>query len=617
MKRTTIKTQAQFRAIDAGEVNEDGVMTVAFSSEEPVERYDWDGERYQEVLEHSDSAVNLSRMNNKAPMLLDHDMTQVIGVVERAWVEAKQMMADIRFSRNSLAQEVLQDIRDKIRGKVSIGYHVNRIMKETSANGEMVYRAVNWSPFEVSVVGVGADDTVGFRSHQKSEFETEIIEQETKMSEEKEVQVQETRAAVQVVKEEGPDRVAQERARVAEIMEIGKRYEQPELAQEAIAEGLSASKVKEIILERKYGQPQPVAEKINKVEPLDEKTVRNYSIFKALRSQFDKSVDAGLEREISQEIQRGVGGKDPQGLYVPFNVLGSQAKARTMYDASGYGVETIQTDVLGNEFIDALRNKAKVIMLGARVLSGLKGDVSIPKQSGLTTSYWLATDTTSITSESSPTTTSVSLTPKNLGVFSDMSRQLLIQSSIDVENFVRNEIVSSIGLALDLAALAGTTSITYEPTGILNQASVNSVTMSSAAMTYAKLCDMLTEIDTDNYEGNLAFITNAKVKGKMAQTLSSSTAAGAKYIWDLMSNMVAIGVRAEMTNQLAVGTSNAAILGDFSQVLIGMWGNGIDLLVDPYTQSRNQKLRILGFLTADVALRHPQAFCKTEDIVTT
>ena len=127
----------------------------------------------------------------------------------------------------------------------------------------------------------------------------------------------------------------------------------------------------------------------------------------------------------------------------------------------------------------------------------------------------------------------------------------------------------------------------------------------------------MSEIATDNYSAeNMAFLTNAKVMGDMATTLTSSTAAGAGYLWDIANKQTPIGP-GHISNQLTVGAANAAIYGDFSQLMIGFWGNGIDIQVDPYTQNINQKVRIVALVTTDVACRHPQAFAKSEDIQTT
>ena len=637
----TIKTKTQYRAVGIGKIR-DREFSISLSSEEPVQR-----SFGLEILGHDEGEVDLSRLQNKAPLLLDHDQTRVIGVIERAWVEDNQLRADVRFSKSSLAQEVVQDIEDGIRSKVSIGYRIRKMVEEQREDGLSAYRAVDWIPHEGSVVGVPADDHVGFRSEaQAEEFDTEVVqlEREEQKTETREseaimandkpeiaedvveapevVETEEVREVEHVeVKEEIEHRaddledgISAERVRTAQIIELCNEHGMRALADDAILTGKDLDEVREIILKEKYGEPEPMKQEITLEQVTNAKDAKRYSVAKIVRAGANprNNIDLGLEREVSDELARLNGGA-PQGFYVPFNALAGRA----IYDNATNGAELVQTDVMGDEFIKALRNKARVVELGAKVLTGLKGDVSIPKQNGLTTSYWLATDVTSITSESAPGLTSVTMTPKNLGAYTDISRQMLIQSEINVEMFVRDEIMSSLALAIDLAALNGSTSLAYTPTGILNTSGVNSVTMSSAAVTYAKLVQFMSEIATDNYDGsNFAFLTNAKVMGKMAQTLSSSTAAGAQYLWDIATGRTPIG-RGVVSNQLTVGTANAAIFGDFSQVLIGFWGSGVDIQVDPYTQNINQKVRVVGLVTTDVAIRHPQAFSKSEDIQTT
>lgn len=147
------------------------VLELAFSSEAPYERY-WG----TEILGHGADEIDLSRLLNRAPLLLDHDnrINSQIGVVEDARIGSDGVArARVRLSRRPEVQAIAQDIRDGILGKVSVGYRINAMRLEEERDGVEVYRVTSWQPHELSLVAVPADDTVGVgRSITKEEVET-------------------------------------------------------------------------------------------------------------------------------------------------------------------------------------------------------------------------------------------------------------------------------------------------------------------------------------------------------------------------------------------------------------------------------------------------------------
>lgn len=147
----------------AASETDDNTIEVEFSSEEPVSR--WFG---VEILDHSPKAVRMGRLNNGAPFLLDHrsySSDAQVGVVETASIDSKRGKATVRFSKAARAQEILTDIRDGIRRKISVGYSIHQFEVARGKDGAAdTYRATDWEPFEVSLVPVPADDTVGVRS---------------------------------------------------------------------------------------------------------------------------------------------------------------------------------------------------------------------------------------------------------------------------------------------------------------------------------------------------------------------------------------------------------------------------------------------------------------------
>ena len=170
MKKAKIETGYRTLNIRSGDIDSDNrTVDLSFSSELPVSR--WFG---QEILDHNPSSVNLERLNNSAAVLVDHRGDQV-GVVEKASIKDKRGIATLRFSQNGKGADVFQDIQDGIRKNISFGYQVNELTLEKEIEGQdSVYRSNSWTPFEISVVGVPADHTVGVGRSQEEGTEIEV-----------------------------------------------------------------------------------------------------------------------------------------------------------------------------------------------------------------------------------------------------------------------------------------------------------------------------------------------------------------------------------------------------------------------------------------------------------
>ena len=133
-------------------------IPVSLSSDAPVSR--WFGE---EVLDHTKSAIDMSRAANGLPLLYNHDTDQPIGRLEEVALRKDGRLGGmIRFSRNTRAQEVRMDVEDGILTDMSVGYRINEWVEErTAGSDQATYRATNWTPMEGSIVPVPADHTVG------------------------------------------------------------------------------------------------------------------------------------------------------------------------------------------------------------------------------------------------------------------------------------------------------------------------------------------------------------------------------------------------------------------------------------------------------------------------
>ncbi len=342
-----------------------------------------------------------------------------------------------------------------------------------------------------------------------------------------------------------------------------------------------------------------------------------YSLIRAIRAAASGDwAEAGLEREASQAVAKQ-SGREPRGFFVPrdFLVKREQREQRDMVKGtSGAGGYVVGTDLLASSFIDLLRNKMVVRQAGATVLDGLVGDITIPRQSAGATAYWVAESVAP--TESQQTLQQVALLPKSLGAFTDISRKLLLQSSIDVEALVRNDLATILAIEIDRAALHGSGS-GAQPTGIDHTSGIGApVDYSSIGLvpTWAHIVALETSIATSNADtGRLAYITSPKVRGKLKGIANIATY-GTVFIWLDGSNQLngyPAYVTSQVSNTLTAGSStsvcSAVFFGNWGDLLIGMWG-GLDILVDPYTGGTTGTVRIIAFQDVDIGVRHPESF---------
>jgi len=580
-----------YRAIhmDKGPIDEEGrTAMIALSSEEPVER-----SFGNEVLEHSADAIDMSFIaSGRAPLLLDHDPKQQIGVVESVELdeETRRLRAKVRFGRNALASEAFIDVCDGIKANISVGYSINRLEKRDKDT----YVAKSWTPLEASLVSIPADVTVGVGRSSEPHLETKNPHIEvTTMTEQVSVDV----AAVQ-------DEVRKaERKNAAEIVELGRKHNKGDLAQRAIAEGRSIEEFRGILLDEIKSNEALVKQDIG----MTAREVKRFSLVRAinaLANPHDRRAQeaAAFEFECSRAASEQYG-RPAQGVMLPTDVLRNWTRDLNTTDDSN----ALTEDFRGGEFIDVLRNQSSVMQAGARILNGLQSDVKIPKKATASAAAWLATEGANV-AESEPTFSQISLTPKDLGAFTEVTRRMIAQSTLDIEALIRDDLAQAIATAMDLAALAGSGS-SGQPTGIKNTSGINTVDFGTAPdliPTVAQVVEMETKVAEDNaLQGSLAYILPASMYGALKSVEKASNTA--QFVVEPGGTMN--GYRAIVSNQCTAGD---LYFGDFSQVLVGMWG-GLDVLVDPYTNSKSGTVLIRAIQSMDVAVRHAVAFCLGND----
>lgn len=653
----SLQRTLEVRAVDA----EARTVELAFSSEVEVER--WFG---MEVLDHGASSIRLDRLRDGGALLVDHNWSDQVGVVESVTVDAdRRGRAVVRFGRGARASEIFQDVQDGIRRHVSVGYRVHAAVLAETRGETDVYRITDWEPFEISIVSVPADPTVGVgRSAEIPQEEPPVAHAQTasihrgattgktSSGENRSMNIKVLRDAsgnlvraevdendnivkvLEVLEEAGADvRAAQrnaaeaERKRTASILEMGEKYDCRELAAKAVAVGKTADEFRAEVLDHintrsNDGQRQqrraaeaggrsgnaPLSEQGDANIGLTEREVRQYSVFRAIRamqpnaSRADREA-AAFELECSEAAQRQFG-RTAQGILIPQDVLGSRAfNAGGAPDAPA-GAQTgsglVGTDFMAGSFIEMLRNRTTIMMLGT-TMGGLVGNVDIPRQTGGATAYWLGEGDDA--QEDTPTIGQLELSPKSVAAYTDITRRLLMQSTPDAEGIVRRDLVNAIAQAIDHAGYYGS-GTNNKPRGLKNYTGINAVDFAGQWPTYAELVKMETEISADNADiGQMGYVGNARFRGHAKTTPKFASGTDAGVIWEQGGTVN--GYRCEVTNQLETGD---VFFGNFGDLMIGLWG-GLDLTVDPYSLSKSGGLRVVVFQCVDFALRRVESIC--------
>ena len=618
-------------------------VPLTLSTETPVDRGD-----YREVLDHAGpGSVDLSRA--PLPLIESHDASRLpIGTVDQLRVENRKLRGVARFGNSQRAQEVFQDIQDGILRSVSIAYEY---VGNPAPQGDGNTLRFKFKPLEVSAVSVPADPNAGFyRSHN---LETRIMDSNddqnvTPLSDLSRSQ----RRAARLDAEAAQSAAELERARCAEIDAMCAAHKIPaDLRADMIRDGTTIPEARNIALAymtRTRPPQRPLSDygsfgrgsdgDILGMEPGE---ARRFSIVRAMNAIVNNDWrKAGLERAASDAVARQLG-RESQGFFVPRDVL---TRASYATGAPATGGTLVGTELLAGSFVDVLRNKTRVIELGATMLSGLVGNVDIPRRTSATAASWVIED--QALTESEGTFDKLSLTPKTIGAYSRYSRNMLMQGTPDIEMLVRSDLAAVLALGIDAAAINGP-GTAGTPLGILNAAGVGSVIggANGALVTFDHLIDLATTVAAANADsGSLAYLASPKVLG----ALSKSKASTGQYLWPTrgqagaenaapanavpggtgntrMSDFSALGYPLAISNQApdnltkgtSVGICSAIIFGNWSDVIIGEWGV-LEILPNPYDDAAYKAGAVLirAMQTIDVGIRHGASFAVMTDALT-
>lgn len=547
-------------------------VTISFSSEIEYERDDM-----VEILDHSSESVDFSRLNDGAAVLMDHDWTRQIGVVERAWIDDdKKGRAVVKISRSDKGSEIYQDIVDGIRTKVSVGYSVGRGRKiGQTSQGKPIVR-FDWVPHEISFVAVPADPYVGVGRS---------LEQDQKTKED------------------------QEQERVAEITNLGRQF------------GFSASyfinngSTVERVLEHIRAGKLPEDNELNKGSESMYYTgqqEKSYSLGNVLRSLVNGD-NSKIEREldVSHQISREQG-RNPGGIYVPFGMFfgRSLSRANAVNTTTSAG-EIVPTDHRDDLFIEFLRDQSPLLNRVGMNLSGLRGNVDIPKQGTSVSGDWVAEDG-GVDTEAL-TFGNITMKPHTFTAASAMTRRLMQQSSPTIEAVVRADLLETSIAELEETILIGdSASKAEQPDGIWNLSGASTVTITKKGEpTYRELAQFvstakksktlitknMSDSDVDNH--SFVWVVSAEMEEYFTTTLTSANSHKFMMEDDKILNIPVIV-------SPHIGANDFGLI-DPSQIILGTW-SAVDIQVDDSTKAKSGGRIIRSFYDLDIGFRHEKSF---------
>lgn len=602
----------------------DNLLTFPASSEEPVDR--WYG---IEVLSHEPGAVKLKRAQAGAmPLLFNHNIDDPIGIITGARVEKNRLMVDAKLFSTDRANEVKAMIDGGLRN-VSLAYRVTVIEENTKTE---TYTVTDWEPYEVSIVTVPADPTVGI-GRNESEYEVRMFRSEnpalratfkedSMTDEEKAAAAAKESANQTIITQSEIDGQRQrsgmevESTRKRAIENFAKANRIADSVRDAwIEQGYSLEAVSKDLLnileERGKTNPQPVSRL-----GLSPSETDRFSMSRAIRACADKSWQktAPFELEVTKAVAQKLGKVvDDTRFCVPFEVMERKYNSLDMDQArqllglgrrdltvatAGAGGFLVATDNVG--FIDMLRNRSVAFRMGARRLSGLQGNVTIPRQSAAATAVWLANEAATAT-ESQQTFVQVALSPKNVAAYTELSRQLLLQSSPGAEGIVTGDLAQVVATAADLAVLNGS-GASGQPTGIINTAGIGAVT--GTALAYAGILEFQTDVAASNVQPAAGgYVTTPAVAALMMQRVKFTSTASPLWegnVWDGTMS----GFQAMSSNQVPAANM---LFGDWSEAIVAEWGV-LEIEVNPYANFQAGIIGIRAIYSLDVGVKRPFAF---------
>ncbi|MET0101842.1 MAG: phage major capsid protein [Sedimenticola sp.] len=597
-----MKEQTRILEIDLSRTRDgDNSVPATISTEFPVDRG-----RYIEVLEHSEAAIDLSRA--PLPLIESHDIDSLnIGVVEEVRVVGGKLKGRLRFGESRRAKEILRDVKAGVVRNLSIGYKWLDYLQD----GETI-KVTRWMPHECSLVAAPADPNAGiYRTLKRgNKMTTEVTQDINDYSEAESWHPDEEERKTRSQRRRENRDAERNQQRIDGILAIAGRHpEQIETARRFIANGNSVNEFRNIV--ETIAKQSSYVRSDSPISELETAINGEYSLVRALRAIADPKAqnEAGLEFEVSREMERKLG-KRTNGLLVPLGALGRGMQRGVTYGGSGSNL--VETEHLSGNFIDVLRARSQVMSMNVTVLSGLVGNVDIPRKTAGAEAFWFDADGTASITESTPTFDSVSLTPKTVGGLVNFSHKMLKQSAPQIEEIIRQDLADTLAKEIDIKAIAGD-GTSNTPVGIINTTGIGSGTYANGGMPdYPAIVGLegdLAVADADR--GSMAYLTTPG----MATTLKTKdvgTDTG-QFIWTPgreRGQGIMNGYDAHYSTNVPAGY---VLFGNWTDFIVANWGV-LEIFADPYGSNfAKGSVSVRALMDIDFGVRHPESFTEIHE----
>jgi len=615
---------------------------VSLSSETPVRDFPW---APPVVLVHSKSAVDLGGIDERGiPLFVNHqhrDLGSLVGRLVNLRLDGKRTVGELRFSEaNPQAVLVRGMVDEGTLTDMSVG--AERIEYEAvrdQNNNVTLIRWTKWIPREATIAGLGADRSVGIgrsvevgvqvQVNRSADAEGASMDEQERLAAEAKAKAERDAAAkIDAGKQQHDKEFAErsEKERIATIRKYGQANAISEdVVQSWIGRASSWDQIADDIL-KIHAERAKAGTGNNSVSALDltDKQKKQYSLTRAILAAHSEKWEengAGFELECHKEIAERLNKIPEKGhFFVPQDIqrrhmevdllalaqrMGLPYLSRDLNAADGgAGGFLVGTRVMG--FDEIMRNTSVFMRMGATSLPGLRDNVTIPRQSAAATAEWLTQETSGAT-ESQQAFVQLALAPKTVSAYTEVSRKLLLQSSIGVESMVNADLGAVVGLAADLAGLSGT-GASGQPLGIDNVSGIGSVTGTSLAF------DDILEFQTDVAGGNImpargGYVTTPAVASLCIQRVKYASTASPLWEGNIWNGQMQ-GFPAMSSNQVA-----AAVMyfGDWSKIVVAEWGT-LEIDTNPYASFAAGIIGVRAIYSLDIGVRYPAAFSRAASI---
>ena len=622
MNQTTYYRSADLSRAEIDEQNR--TIVVAFSSEQSVQR-----SFGLEVLSHAPQDVDLSFLaSGRAPLLLEHEREDQIGVVERAAIDADGVgRAVIRFSKGKDGEEIFQDVLDGVRTNISVGYTITGQRIEQDAMGNNIVYC-QWKPKEISIVSIPADETVGVgRAADEVATESQSINNNENGSQsvnetigsQSEQTTSDSQIANEVTTEaeiadltntaqrsdqsiKGKNTMtietqfdadsirSAERARVSEITSIAKRFDAEDVATQFVADGRSVDEFRAAVLEKMSKAP---AVRATATIGLTEKEAEEFSLARAISAVVSGDwSEAGYELECSRAAAKAQGKLQTRSnIFVPAEVLTRAAGANAV-TAAGNPSLVNRTKV---GFMDVLFNNTIAQRLGVQYMTGLNGVIELPKFTSAVQARFV--DEGQDGTIDAITSGVVELKPRTLVALAELTRSMILNGTA-MEQRIQAQLQKAVATKIDAAVFEA----------ILAETGIAWGTLGAGGLDYAAIRGLIKDVEVANALNDMAmFAFDPLVGNALATTVKDTNTAG---IYLRADDGSVAGYQTASSNH--VGSN--IIFGDFSNVTVGNWST-LELAIDDSTKFTSGGFLLRAITDIDVAVTRPEAFAGYKNVL--